>query len=140
MRKLLVYTFLVVGSALILGTAAGAQSPIRYRAQIPFDFQASGVQYAAGEYLLGPSSLVNRTTLAIRDTKSGKVRYLGQTTPGGDNWLGKGRMVFVKSDGHYTLSEIETPEFGLTFNLPRAKDGVGMILSSKVETVAINLH
>ena len=139
MKKLLVYTFLVVGSALILGTAANAQSSGRYRVEIPFDFQARDVQFSAGEYVVGPSQ-VNRTTIAIRDVKSGKTRFLGLTRLVGDGWLGKGRMVFVKSDGHYTLSEIETPDFGLTYNLPRTKDSVGTIQSSKVETVSINLH
>ena len=139
MKKLLVHTFFVVGSALILGTGASAQSSVQYRGQIPFDFQAAGIQFTAGEYVIGPSSLANRTTLAIRDTKGGKTRYLGQTRPG-DGPLGKGKMIFLKSSGSYTLAEIATSDFELAFHLPRSNDGIGTILSSKVETVAVNLN
>jgi len=140
MKKLLLHALLIVGSALILGTGANAQSSRHYRVEIPFDFQAGGVQYTAGEYVLGPLGQVDKTTLTIRNAETGKTRYLGQTKPIGDGRQGKGKMVFLKSDGLYTLSEIVTSDFGLTFRIPRANNGVGTILASKVETVAVNLN
>lgn len=140
MKKLLVHAFLFVGSTLALGLAASAQSNPQYRVNIPFDFQAAGVQYSAGEYAIGPlNATTNLTSLAIRNVDSGRTRLLGSTALAGDGWKGKSKMVFVKADGVYTLSEILTPRFEFTANLPKRDGAYGKAASAKTETETVGL-
>ena len=138
MKKLLVHTFLLVGSTFALGVAASAQS--NYRVDIPFDFQAAGVQYKAGEYAIGPFNATSSVTaLAIRDVDSGKTRLLGTTALTGDGRKHKAKMVFVKTDENYTLSEIVTPRFEFTANRQKRDNNYGKVESAKIEKAIVSL-
>ncbi|MFL6468430.1 MAG: hypothetical protein ACJ72Z_10780, partial [Pyrinomonadaceae bacterium] len=50
------------------------------------------------------------------------------------------RLVFLKSDGHYTLTEIATPDFGFKANLKRSNYGIGKVGAPKPEAVSVNLN
>jgi hypothetical protein len=137
MKKLLVQAGLMVGSLLICGGAANAQ--IQYRAEIPFDFQAAGRAYTAGKYQVGPIA-PSSSVVAIRDKRSTKTRLLGHSMGGSDKWNDNGKLIFLKADGLYTLSEIVTPSFSM--KLKKTKTDVRMAggPAAKMETVAIALH
>jgi hypothetical protein len=136
MQKLLIKAGLMVGSLLIFGVAANAQS--QYRAEIPFDFNAAGKAHTAGDYLVGPIG-ANSPVVAIRDRKSKKLNLLGQARNGSGRWDGTGKLIFLKADGVYTLSQIVTPSFEM--KLKKTMTDVRMAGSAvKEETVAINLH
>src|SRR5262245_53956798 len=110
MKKLLVKASLMVGSVLMLGVAANAQ--MQYRAEIPFDFQAAGTVFTAGAYSVGQVAS-GGPALVLRDRKSGKSRLLGHATLGGDRWQNNGKLIFIKVEDRYTLSEIVTPSFAM---------------------------
>src|SRR5262245_2415442 len=111
MKKLLVKAGLMVGSLLIFGIAANAQT--QYRAEIPFDFEVAGNVLTAGEYSVGNIS-PGGTALIIRNRKTGKSRMLGSANMGAPSWNGStGKFVFIKADGRYTLSEVVTPSFAM---------------------------
>ena len=137
MKKLLVNAGLTVTSLLIFGVAANAQ--IQYRADIPFDFEVAGKAWTAGAYSLGQISS-GGPALVIRDRKTGKSRVLGQSMPRSESRDSHGKLIFLKADGVYTLSQIVTPSFEM--KLKKTKTDVTMAGGSaaKKETVAINLH
>ena len=77
--------------------------------------------------------------MVIRDRKTGKKRVLGQSMPRSESPDSHGKLIFLKADGVYTLSQIVTPSFEM--KLKKTKTDVRMAGSSaKKETVAINLH
>ena len=136
MKKLVIKAGLMVGSLLIFGMAANAQN--QYRAEIPFDFHAAGKAYTAGGYSVDRIG-GNGPVWAIRDRKTGKARLLGQAMPSGASREESGKLIFLKSDGQYTLSEIVTPSFAM--KLKKTKTDVRIAGSAaKMETVAINLQ
>jgi hypothetical protein len=139
MKKILIQTGLVASALFILGTAANAQN--EYRAEIPFDFRAAGEAYTAGIYNIGRLS-PSVPVVAIRDRKNSKTRLLGQVTLVSGHWNGdgKGKLIFLKTDDRYVLSEIVTPSFA--GKLKKAKTDLRMASgpAAKLETVAINLR
>ena len=141
MKRLLLQTCLMVGSVLILGAAANAQISQQYRADIPFDFSAAGSTWTAGKYKVlpvGPHSSIG--ALAILDVKKGKMKLLGQATLGRENRDRSSKLVFVKRDGRYTLSEIVTPTFAIKMKGTETSVRVAGRQAADLETVAINLH
>lgn len=137
MKKLLIKAGLTVTSLLIFGIAANAQ--IQYRAEIPFDFNAAGKAHTAGDYVLGAMSS-NSPVVAIRNRKSNKLSLLGQAMGGTDRWDNKGKLIFLKADGVYTLSQIETPSFVMKLKKTKTDVRVAASSAAKMETVAINLR
>ena len=136
MKKLVVKAGLMVGSLLILGVAANAQT--QYRAEIPWDFNAAGAAFAAGSYTVGqvgPSG----PALILRNRKSGKARLLGHKNMGA-NWEGNGKLIFLKADGVYTLSEVQTPSFAIKMRKTKTDVRMASGSAAKLETVAIVLH
>jgi hypothetical protein len=141
MKKLLVHAGLMIGSVLILGAAANAQLSQQYRAEIPFDFHAAGAEFSAGQYKLVPVGTIStRSTLAILDVKNSKMRLLGQSMPGKENRDGNGKLIFIKADGRYTLSEVVTPNYEIKMKGTKTDVRVAGGPATKLETVAINLH
>ncbi len=95
---------------LVLAVAIGvdAQSGQQYRAQIPFDFDAAGKHYAAGDYTVGPVS----NSIAIRDLQTGSMRLLGPNVQAGTNdWDMPGTLSFQNIGDRYTLIRIRTATF-----------------------------
>ncbi len=125
----------MVGSVLILGVVGNAQISQQYRAEVPFDFHANGKAYAAGDYSIGPmASHSSQGALALRERKTGKMRILGLVMSSLRS-REDAKLVFLKSDGRYTLSEVITPTFGM--KMRRTKTDVRIAKTTKPETVAI---
>src|SRR5678816_2007434 len=87
----------------MLGVAmvASAQSSQQYRADIPFNFEANGKHYAAGEYAVGPLSQISSPSgIALTNVETGNARLLGVASQqGSNNWDIPGRLTFRKVDG-----------------------------------------
>jgi hypothetical protein len=139
MKRLIALGSLVVGSVLILGVSANAQIFQQYRAEIPFDFHAGGATYQAGEYRLVPLRTESaQSAIRLQDVKNRKSRLLGPVVLGTISWDVKGKLIFVKADGHYTLSEIVTPTFAI--RMKNTETSVAAKPAADLKTVAINLH
>ncbi len=140
MKKLFLQAGVLAGLTLMLSVAGNAQVSQQYRAAVPFDFQAKGVSYTAGEYSVGPMS-TNSTSgaLAILDRKSRKMQVIGQTLPGGGSGE-NGKLIFIKANGIYTLSQIVTPTF--EFKMKPANTEVRIARNSleKGEAVEVGLR
>ena len=137
MKGLIVKAGLMVGSVLIFGVAANAQ--IQYRAEIPFDFQAAGASLTAGKYVIGQNT-PGGSALILRNRKSTKARVLGLANVGSSSWREKGKLIFIKADGHYTLSEIVTPSFEMKMKKTKTDVRMANGPAARLETVAILLH
>lgn len=141
MKSLLLKAGIMAGLMLMLSVAGNAQLSQQYRAQVPFDFQAKGVSYSAGEYSLGPMSTNSSSgAVAIRNRKSGKMRVIGQTQLGGDARAETGKLIFVKANGIYTLSQIVTPTFELKMKATSTDVRIAKNRPEKRETVAVDLR
>src|SRR5262245_62161476 len=139
MKRLIALGSLMVGSVLILGVSANAQIFQQYRAEIPFDFQAGGATYSAGEYRLVPLRTDSaQSALRLQDVKNRKSRMLGPVVLGSISWEVKGKLIFVKADGLYTLSEVVTPTFAM--KMKSAERSVAGKPVADIKTVAINLR
>ncbi len=125
-----------------LAIGVNAQEPQKYRAEIPFSFEAAGKQYAAGQYSVGPLSQVSRGGIAIRNVKTGNARVLGLTTlDGNHDWSKPGTLTFLKINGQYRLSQISTATFVINVKDRRAKMGdLAKAASPMTEVVAIKLN
>ena len=100
--------------AVVIG--ANAQASQQYRAEVPFDFEAGGKQYAAGKYSVGPLS----GAIAIRSLETGNMRLLGVSALAGTNdWINPGTLDFHKVNGRYTLSRISTPTFQMEMKIQK---------------------
>lgn len=113
MKGLISKMFLLAGAMLTLGLAANAQMSQQYRGTIPFDFEAGGKQFSAGDYTIGPrSSHGSVGVLAIQERKGKrKMASLGLALLNSTLSTAPGKLVFAKRNGQYALSEIKTPTF-----------------------------
>ena len=141
MKRLLVNAGLLAGLTLMLSVAGNAQLFQQYRAEIPFDFQVKNVSYSAGDYSVGPVSANSSVAaLAILDRKNRVMRVIGQTQLGWDGRLENGKLIFVKANGHYTLSRITTPTFELKMKTTKAHARMAKNATEKREIVAVALR
>ena len=141
MKRLLVIGSLMVGSVLILGVSANAQIFQQYRAEIPFDFQSGGATYSQGEYRLVPLRADStQSALRLQDVKNGTSRMLGPVMLGPIDREVKAKLIFVKADAQYTLSEIVTPTFAIKMKSVGTSVRVAGKPAANLETVAINLN
>lgn len=117
-----------------------AQSDQQYKAEIPFDFEAGGKQYAAGKYAVGPLSRTAPNGIAIRNVQTGDGRLLGISALQGDNnWDKVGILTFLMVEGRYRLSQISTATFKMMMKGKKA-DGAQLAGASAPNAVAIKLN
>jgi len=136
MKKML----LMVGMVLASGIAANAQMSQRYTGDIPFDFQANGHQFTAGKYNIGPEVAYGNTgVLAISSKTSRESKRLGLVNLNSANGSEKGKLVFVKVNGSYKLSDIMTPTFAAKMKRTWTDVKVGKKEGPAPETIAIVL-
>lgn len=113
MKRIIVQTSLMAVGVLVLAIGAQAQISQQYRAQIPFDFEAGGKMNAAGKYSLGPIASSD-SPITLRSLATGHSRVLGVNSRGGSsNWDKPGKLVFLKANGIYRLSEVSTATFSM---------------------------
>lgn len=136
MNKMLV----MVGAVLTLGIAANGQMSQRYAGDIPFDFQADGHQFAAGKYTIGPELTHGSTGVLSISSKTGRnSKRLGLINLASARDGEKGKLIFVKVNGRYKLSQIMTPTFAVKMKRTWTDVNVGKKGSQAPETIAIVL-
>lgn len=130
----------MVGMTLTLGIAANAQMSQRYVGDIPFDFQVNGHSFTSGKYTIGPelthgnTGVLAITNKATRDSK--RLGLVGLNSAGEDE---KGKLIFVKVNGSYKLSDIMTPTFAVKMKRTWTDVKVGKKGAPAPETIAIVL-
>jgi hypothetical protein len=144
MKRIILQSGLLAVGILVLAIGAHAQTPQQYRAEIPFEFETAGKVNAAGKYTVGPVSMVSDGAIAIRSNESGKARFLGLNTTGGNrNWDKPGTLTFIKANGRYHLAAISTATFSM--KMKRTTTAVREVAGSSAgapreEVITINLN
>lgn len=127
MKRTAALVSIFIGLILTYGVVTTkAQVSTQYRADIPFDFSIKGVNYAAGEYIIGPvSANSSSSALACTNKETGKTRILGvlMASSAGRSNESNGTLRFARVNGHYILAEVVTPTFEKKFmKLPKTRD------------------
>lgn len=125
MKRAITVGITLFGLVLGLGVAAvSAQVSTQYRANIPFDFKAKGVEFAAGTYTVGPlSANSSASALALRNKETGNTKILGVMQALGDGKGNTGTLRFTRVGDHYVLAEIITPTFERRFmKIPKMRE------------------
>lgn len=90
----------------LLGGNLFAQSNLKLRAAVPFDFEANGKTFAAGQYeitQLEPNYLVLRSLKNHSSALEPTVQRVTESKA-----LGQNALVFHSIQGHYFLAQIAT--------------------------------
>lgn len=134
--------FLMVGTVLALGLAVNAQTSQQYRGTIPFDFEAGGKHFSAGDYSLGPRATNNSVGVLSLQERKGKRKMasLGLVSLNSGNSSTKGQLIFAKRNGTYALTQIITPTFAANMKRTWTDVKVSRKDAPAVETVAILLQ
>lgn len=139
MKAIILKSGVVTGLFLLLAVVGNAQISQRYRAEIPFDFQARNTSYVAGTFQLGQ---MTSGGIVLTERTTGKAKVLSAGGTGGDQSSGHGKLIFNKINGVYTLAEVHTPTFGLKMSPPKnlkRSHRVSMNDTPKTETVVVLL-
>lgn len=125
MKRALTFGSILIGLVLSFGAAAvSAQISTQYKAEIPFDFWVKGVEYTAGEYVIGPlSSGAGSSALCLISKDTGRMRILGVLQASGDGRGTVGTLRFARISNQYVLGEVVTPTFEKRFmKLPKMRE------------------
>jgi hypothetical protein len=114
--KNLIQSTLFLGAALIMGVSAQAQST---KAHIPFAFQANGKAMPAGDYTVAPTSGLNNTTFAMRNSSDGVLLTANLLI--GDAH-GDAKLVFIRALDGYYLTELWDGDTARRVTSPRSRN------------------
>lgn len=118
MKNIIARVIILVATAAALGLQANAQSGQEYRAQVPFDFTASGRTYTAGNYTVGQISTQSDSgAVTLLDRETGHKRIIGMSR--GRDAGNTSKLVFAKNGMHYELIAIRTPTIQLKMDQPK---------------------
>ena len=113
-------THLVRFSMLLLGAAAGwAQNPYPLRADVPFDFNVSGLAMPAGQYLVSENGIAGLITLRAEGT--GKVVVVATSAAEVAAAPATAHLVFRRYGDQYFLAETWTPGSAIGRMIPSTK-------------------
>ena len=142
MKKLLLQVLVTLSVGLAAAASGTAQGSQTYRAHIPFDFTVNDKVMKAGDYRIGPiTGLTDQRALRILNLDDNTSRVLGFVTIGTESWdEAGGKLTFARSGGEYTLSNVETPTFGLQLQSRRTNIKVITRLMNEPETVVVALR
>ena len=90
-------------AAAAMMTSALANTAISTRTNVPFAFVASGKTMPAGEYVFGKASA---TVVSVRNEKGDTALAVVTRHVGPVNGAAQPKLIFVKKNGQYHLSEI----------------------------------
>ena len=143
MKRTIIQASLFILFVSAIAGSLNAQSPQKYRAEIPFNFEVNGKQYTAGRYTLGPITDSARSAIVLHGLEkgmtSGILKQVAQ--PGNNNWDLPGTMSFLKVDGKYRLVQIATATFKMKLKAPESVgERIAGAGSNESKTVSINLH
>jgi len=120
MNRIIRQTGFIVLCVFAVSMGVSAQTSQQYRAEIPFNFDAGGRHYSAGQYSVGPLSSEIGSAVVLRDLQKRNARVLGANTRSGNNdWDNPGTLTFVKINGQYRLSQISTATFSMKMKAPK---------------------
>ena len=132
-------TNLMTTAALLctLGGALDAQS-YQVTAKVPFEWQANGHQFNAGNYLISKEQ--SSPVIAIRDMTAGKGAFLMTGEASGKN--SSPRLVFHRYGDQYFLAEVWTPgAIGRQLRISSAeKETIASEKPRKAETVLVAIN
>ena len=138
MNRIIMQAGFIVLCVFAVSLGVNAQTAQQYRAEIPFNFDAAGKHYTAGQYTVGPLSSENGSAVVIRDLQKRRASVLGANTLSGNNdWDKPGTLTFVKINGQYRLSQISTATFSMKIKAPKVL--IAEATSPTPEVVAIRL-
>ena len=141
MRALFIKASVLGGLFLVLAVAGNTQGLPQYRATIPFDFQIRNAHFAAGDYSLGPVGTHSSSGgVAIRARATGKGQIIGLSLLGTEESSAKGKLIFTKVNGTYTLTEVKTPAFNVRVPKSKRPNAMAMNKIPKTETVVVFLE
>jgi hypothetical protein len=113
--------------------AAQAQTSVRAKAHIPFDFKIGQKTYQSGEYTLGWSEGV----LKIQNRRNGKARLILMNPGKTSRDANVSKLVFDRLNDQYFLSEIITPGGGAKFRKSKREERLAKEAKPLTETVAL---
>jgi hypothetical protein len=132
MKKLMLQIGLMVGLVIVLAVvSANAQTPARYKAEIPFDFNIGQKTFQAGDYFI---ALSNSNILSLED---GQGNNLLTKFVSPNETAEATKMIFKRDDNQYFLAKIVSPDFGAV----RLKTNGEKQMAKKQnsQTVSVNL-
>lgn len=138
MKKKVAQICLLVGLLVGLIISAQAQVGMRYRANIPFDFNVGNTNLPAGDYVIELTNQVSKQNfLTIRETKTRETKIV-QVIPKGLNAKSKtSKLVFNRYDNQYFLAEMITPTLNADFWKTKAESRLSKTQKTSRETVAL---
>ncbi len=108
MKKLMMQSGLMVGLVIVLTVvSANAQTAVRYRAEIPFDFKIGQKTFPAGDYFI---NLANSNILSLEDAPGNNllVKFVSP-----NETAEAPKMIFTRYENQYFLTKIVSPDFGV---------------------------
>jgi hypothetical protein len=132
----LVMLFIAIAGAV----SAQAQTPQRYRAEIPFDFSANGKHMTAGNYSVGLMASASGSGPLTIQSRDGKVtRILAISPHDSSSGTDNAKLVFLKTGNSYALAEVRTPDYGA--KMKKTKTNVQQIAmaDARSEIVIVSL-
>ena len=137
MKNLMMQIGLIFGLVITLGiVSAQAQTAIRYKTEIPFDFNIGEKTYQSGVYFINIS---NSNILKVEDAKGKNllVKFVSLNSIVSDTDLTK--MVFNCYDNQYFLAKIGSRDFGVTFSKSNTETQLAKNQNSQIKTVSVNV-
>lgn len=122
--------------------SVSAQTFTQYKAQIPFDFNIGGKTYQAGDYVVSVRNANTVSTAKVLLIKDANGRTLWEKFPLQNGRRSKDQnttLVFHRGENQNVLTEMISPDFGLTINKPKRENRLGKKPNSKPEIVAVAL-
>lgn len=117
-----------------------AQSYRQFEAHIPFDFIIGKKAYKAGDYNIGVRSLnQNATILSLKNAETRNLREMAVVTNGSRSQMDKAVLMFDRHGSQYVLTQMVSPEFGLTVPKTKAKKLAAKKFGKPDESLAVVL-
>jgi hypothetical protein len=136
---------LKIGSLLILAiifsaVSVTAQSNRTYRAQISFDFIAGNKLYKSGKYIIRVENIYESPLLTVENAETRKWKKMPAATSGSRSEVNKTVLMFDRYGDRYILTQVISPDFGLTAPRTKLNKMLGEKFSKPDHSVAVVLQ
>lgn len=130
-------SFLVLAMILTV-VSAKAQSTRIYRTHIPFDFTIGKNAYKAGDYIIKLENLYEgAAVLSVNDSKNRNLRQMPVLKNGSRSLVEKTVLMFDRYENRYILTQMVSPDFGLSVRKSKAKNLLAKKMGQPDEIVAV---
>ena len=103
MKNQVLTSMIAFGFAALLGTTPAAAQP-RQTANIPFSFEAGGVQYPEGSYMV--ERMNTSPIIKLTNVTNGRAAVVGAPVLSGKPGNGASKLIFSQTGDHIKLSEV----------------------------------